>query len=285
MSQFTDYAENKLIDMIRGQTWTLGGSLYVGLASSAIDSTNTELSGTGYARVAVSRALASWAGTQGPGTTTASSGSSHTSSNNVVVSFGTAGSAWGTASYAVIYDSLTNGNAIAYLQLGNAIVIGNGDPVSLSIGELEFSLGTSGGCSDYLSNKLIDFIFRGQSFSFTNLDVALYTAAPHNGGGGTEVAGSGYARVGVTGGLTQWAGAQGAGTTTASTGGSGKTSNNTAVNFPSPSGSWGSVGWVGLHASGSGNLLFWAPLNSPRFVPAGGAAPSFPPAALTVTFA
>lgn len=285
MSQFTDYAENKLIDMIRGQTWTLGGSLYVGLASSSIDSSASELTGTGYGRAAITRNLASWAGTQGAGTTTVSSGSSHTSSNNGVISFGTAGSAWGTATYAVIYDSLSSGNALAYFQLGDAIVIGSGDPVSISIGAIEFSLGATGGCSDYLSNKLIDFIFRGQAFSFANLSVGLYTATPHNWGGGTEVAGGGYARVEVVGSLTKWAGTQSAGSTTVSTGSGGKTSNNEVLTFPSPSGAWGSVGWTGLHDSSTGNLMFWAPLTLPKFVSAGGAPPSFPTGSLSITFA
>ena len=52
MSQLTNYAENKLVDMLRGQAWGLPADLYFGLASAASDSSITELSGTGYARVA-----------------------------------------------------------------------------------------------------------------------------------------------------------------------------------------------------------------------------------------
>ena len=52
--------------------------------------------------------------------------------------------------------------------------------------------------SDYLENKLIDQLFRGQSAPPTaSLYVGLLTAAPSDAGGGTEVAGNGYARVSV----------------------------------------------------------------------------------------
>lgn len=288
MSNLTNYAENKLVDLIRGQAWTLGGSLYLALASAASDSAVTELTGTGYARQALTRSLSSWAGTQGPGTTTASSGSSHASSNNTLINWGTSGSAWGTANYVVVYDTTSGGNALCYLPLETVITIGSGQPVQIAIGAINFTLGASGGCSDYLSNKLIDFIFRGQSFTFpATMYAALLTAAPSNSGGGTEVGGGvGYARVAITGSLANWAGTQSTGSTTASTGTGGATSNNAAVTFPAPSGAWGALGWMAYYdASSSGNLLFWAPLTAPKTVGAGAAAPKFPVAAQTITFA
>lgn len=288
MSQFTDHAENKLADLVRAQTWTLGGSLYLALASAAADGSVTELTGTGYARQAVTRALASWAGTQGAGTTTASSGSSHASSNNATVNWGTSGSAWGTANYVVVYDASSAGNAICYLPLSEPIVIGNGQAVSIAAGTLTFTLGLTGGCSDYLSNKLIDFIFRGQSFTFpATLYAALFTAAPGNAGGGTEVGGGvGYARVAIAGSLANWSGTQSAGSTTASTGTGGQISNNNAITFGTPSGSWGTVAWVGYYdASSGGNLIFWAALAAPKTVSPGVSAPSFPAAAQKITFA
>jgi len=49
--------------------------------------------------------------------------------------------------------------------------------------------------SDYLENKLVDHIFRGVSFTApAALHVALFTAAPSDSGGGTEVSGGSYAR-------------------------------------------------------------------------------------------
>lgn len=288
MSQLSNHAENKLADLVRGQAWSLGTDLYLALASAAADDTITELSGTGYARVSRSRSLANWAGTQGTGTVLASSGTSHASSNNAAVSWGTSGSAWGTATHVVMFDAASAGNAICYLALTDPIVIGNGDPVEVLAGALSFSLGVSGGCSDYLANKLIDFIWRGQAFTFpATLHAALLTAAPSNAGGGTEVGGgAGYARVPIAGSLANWSGTQSAGSTVASTGTGGQISNNGAITFAAPSGSWGTVGWVGYYdASSSGNLIFWAPLGAAKTIGAGATAPSFAAGSQTITFA
>ena len=289
MSQFTDYAENRLADMIRAQAWTLDTSLYLGLASAAADGTLTELSGTGYGRAGVTRALASWAGTQAPGSVLASSGTSHASSNNTVINWGTSGSAWGTANFVAVFDAATAGNPVCYLPIPTPIVIGSAQAVSVSVGTLNFTLGLTGGCSDYLCNKLIDFIFRGQAFTFpTTLYEALFTAAPNNAGGGTEVGGGGgYARVAVVGSLTNWAGTQAAGTTAASTGTSGQTSNNTAIAFAGPvTASWGALGWQAEYdAASGGNLLFWSPLASSKSVGAGASPPAYQAGARTITWA
>ena len=289
MSQLTDFAENKLVDMIRAQAWALPTTLYYGLASAAVDGAITELSGTGYARVALLRNLTNWAGTQAPGSVTASSGTTHASSNNVAVNWGTSGSAWGTANFVAVFDASTAGNAICYLPIPTPIVIGNAQPVSVAIGALNFTLGLTGGCSDYLANKLIDFIFRGQAFTFpATMYEALLTAAPNNAGGGTEVGGGGgYARVAVAGSLTSWAGTQAAGTTAASTGSSGQTSNNASIAFAGPvTAAWGAIGWQAEYdAAAGGNLLFWAPLNATKSVAAGASAPSYQAGARTITFA
>lgn len=288
MSDFTNHAENKLADMVRGQAWTLGASLYLGLASAASDGSITELSGTGYGRVGLTRNLTNWAGTQGAGTTTASSGTSHASSNNVAANWGTSGSAWGTANYVVVYDAGSGGNAIAAFILAAPIVIGSGTPVSVAAGTLSFTLGLTGGCSDYLANKLIDFIFRGQAFTFpATMYAGLTTTVTTNAGGGTEVGGGvGYARVAITGSLTNWSGTQAAGTTSASSGTSGQISNNVAITWGAPTGSWGTAGWVTYRdASSAGNLLFHAPLASAKTIGAGVSPPSFPAGAQTITFA
>jgi hypothetical protein len=288
MSQMTDFMENKLVDMIRAQAWSLGANLYAGLASAASDSSVTEIAGTGYARVGISRALASWAGTQAGGSTTASSGTSHTSSNNAAINFGSAGSAWGSAAFVVLYDASTSGNALCFFPFpGGTLTINNGDPVNIAPAGVTFNLGLSGGCTDYLANKLIDFIFRGQSFTFpATLYKGLFTAAPSNAGGGTEAAHTSYARVGVTGSLANFAGTQSAGSTTASTGTSGKTSNNGAISFASPGSSGPAIthdGW--FDASTTGNLLFWAPLNTPRSIVSGASGPVYNAATTTITFA
>lgn len=142
--------------------------------------------------------------------------------------------------------------------------------------------------SDYLENKLVDHILRGQTFTPpATVYVALFTAAPSDAGGGTEVSGGAYARVAVTSGLTAWAGTQSAGSTTASSGTGGQTSNNAAVTFPAPSGAnWGTVShWGIFDASSGGNLLFHGALTASKSVNDGDSAPSFAAGALTITFA
>lgn len=151
--------------------------------------------------------------------------------------------------------------------------------------------------SDFLENKLIDFLFRGQALGITGasagagsgpstLYIALYTANPSDTGGGTQVSGGSYARVAVTSSLANWSGTQGAGTTVASSGTGGNISNNITITFPAPTANWGVITGFGIFdASTGGNLIIWSPLDTPKTVNAGDAAPAFPPGSLQITVA
>lgn len=148
--------------------------------------------------------------------------------------------------------------------------------------------------TDFLENKLIDWLFRAQAIGITGATAAagtgpatfyygLFTAAPSDTGGGTEVSGGAYARVAVTASLTNFAGTQAAASTAASSGTSGTTSNNAAITFPAPTANWGTVTHIGIFdASTAGNLLFWGALASSKTINNGDAAPSFAAAALTL---
>lgn len=140
--------------------------------------------------------------------------------------------------------------------------------------------------SDYLENKLVDHLFRAQTLSApVTLYIGLLTAAPSDSGGGTEVSGNNYSRVAVTSSLANWAGTQSAGSTTASSGTGGQTSNNAAITFPTPSGTWGTVSHFGIYdASSGGNLLFHGSLSVAKTINQGDTV-SFPAGSLTVTFA
>lgn len=133
--------------------------------------------------------------------------------------------------------------------------------------------------SDYLEGELIKHIFRTGSFTKpTNLAVGLFTAAPSDSGGGTEVSGGSYARANTnTDPLdANWA---------APAGGNGVTSNVSTITFPTPSGSWGTVTHFGIFdADSAGNLLFWGALTTSKTINSGDTV-SFAAGQLQVTFA
>jgi hypothetical protein len=109
--------------------------------------------------------------------------------------------------------------------------------------------------NDYTENLALTYLFTtGAVTRPTAWYVGLFTAAPSDTGGGTEVSGSGYARV-VTGTIS------GSGTATTFT-------NAAAIEFAAASGgNWGSVGWAAIFdASTGGNMLAWAPLTTSRTI-------------------
>lgn len=144
-----------------------------------------------------------------------------------------------------------------------------------------------------MENKLLDWLLRGQAIGLTgasagagtglaNVYIGLFTANPSDTGGGTEAAGGSYARVTVASSMANWAGTQGAGTTVASSGTGGTTSNNNAITFPAPTANWGVITGMGAFDEASGgNLLWWSALGTNKTINNGDPAPSFPAAALT----
>jgi hypothetical protein len=113
------------------------------------------------------------------------------------------------------------------------------------------------GFSDYLEDKVLDHVFGGTAYTApTTLYVALYTVAPTDTGGGTEVTGGSYAR--QTGTFT----VSGTNPTTAS--------NSAAIEYPTATANYGTVVAVGiLDASSSGNLLAYANLDTSKSVTTG----------------
>lgn len=108
------------------------------------------------------------------------------------------------------------------------------------------------------------------------------------GTGIVEASGTGYARVALNASLANWAGTQSAGSTVASSGTGGQTSNNSAVTFGSPTANWQPTGgyiWgFALYDQATGgNLIGWASLTTPQQVLNGQAAPSFAIGTLTMT--
>ncbi len=109
--------------------------------------------------------------------------------------------------------------------------------------------------SNYLENALINATLRNTSYtSPATVYVGLYTSDPTDANSGTEVSGGSYARTAVTFGSPS----------------NGVSTNSAAVEFPQATGTWGTVGWIGLlDASTSGNLLYHTPLDASKTIASG----------------
>lgn len=141
-----------------------------------------------------------------------------------------------------------------------------------------------GALTNYAENKVIDALLRGQALGApATWYVAALSADPGEAGSLTEITGGSYARVAVTASLANFSGTQSAGSTTASSGTSGTSSNNNAITFPTPTGNWSAqVTHIALmDASSGGNAWIVGALAAPKTVNNGDPAPSFAAAALS----
>jgi hypothetical protein len=110
--------------------------------------------------------------------------------------------------------------------------------------------------TDYTENLVLNWLFTTNSATRpTAWYIGLFTAAPSDAGGGTEVTGNGYARV-ATG--------------TMSVSGTSPTSctNDAAIEFAAASGgNWGTITHIAvMTASTSGTMLGWAALTTSRTI-------------------
>lgn len=140
----------------------------------------------------------------------------------------------------------------------------------------------AGVLENYAENKVVDALLRARAIGTpATWYVALNTDACTEGADETEVTGGSYARVAVTAGLTQFAGTQSAGSTTASSGTNGTTSNNAAITFPQSSAAWGTLTSVTLmDATSAGNEWVCIDLTSTFNVSGTGVTVSFPAGSL-----
>lgn len=150
-------------------------------------------------------------------------------------------------------------------------------------------LAATTGWSDKFENEIgIDHAIRGQAHTAVATHYfGLTTDTCTDAGPGTEPSGNNYTRIAITASLANFAGTQGAGTTTASTGTGGATSNNVAINFPTSTGAWASGSNLQAvrtyDASSGGNQTTCIDLTSPLAVTATGFTLSFPAASWSLT--
>tara|TARA_R100000655_G_scaffold74485_1_gene113013 strand:+ start:6790 stop:7182 length:393 start_codon:yes stop_codon:yes gene_type:complete len=113
------------------------------------------------------------------------------------------------------------------------------------------------GFSDYLEDKVLDHVFGGNAYSApSTLYTALYSVAPSDTGGGTEISGGAYAR--QTAAFT----VSGTNPTTAT--------NSAAIEYPTATADYGTVVAVGIFdALSGGNLLAYSTLDSSKVVSSG----------------
>lgn len=98
--------------------------------------------------------------------------------------------------------------------------------------------------SDHAENLLLNWLMTTDSVTRpTAWYVGLYTAAPSDSGGGTEVSGNGYTRQSAT-----WGTASGTG---------GTTDNQANVTFTAAGGDWGTITHIGIHDASTGGNLLW----------------------------
>jgi hypothetical protein len=111
--------------------------------------------------------------------------------------------------------------------------------------------------TNFLEDKVLDHVFGGNAYSApTTLYVGLFTAAPGETGGGTEVSGNNYSRKTVTFTVSG----------TAPT----EATSAAAVEFDTASGSWGTITHVAVFdAATSGNMLVYASLAASKTIGSG----------------
>jgi hypothetical protein len=108
--------------------------------------------------------------------------------------------------------------------------------------------------SNYLENKVLLHVFGATAYTApSTLYVALFTSDPGETGSGTEVSGGSYARQ-----------------TAAFTVVNNQASNTAAVEFPTATGSWGTITYAAVYdALSGGNLLAYGALTTSKTIASG----------------
>jgi len=239
MGSLSDFAENELLDHVCNGSYDPPATIYLALSTAdpADDASGlSEPSGNGYTRKAIAFSAAA----------------SRKVEQDGQVAFDEATGAWGTITHWAVMDADSAGNMLAHgaFSPSKEVVANNTPSVATTEVYVEFSAGE---ISDYLANKLLDFLFRDQAFAQPDTYVALTTATVADDDDGdtiTEVSGGSYARKQVN--------QNGGASPTWDAAAAGIVDNTHAVTFAEATASWGTVTSAAiLDAASSGNLLFY----------------------------
>jgi len=113
-------------------------------------------------------------------------------------------------------------------------------------------MATGTSISDFLEAKLLDLVLSATAYAApTTLTCHLYTAAPSDTGGGTEVTGGSYASQTCTASFAPWA--------------AGTVSNDVVIDFGTATADWGTVTHVAIKDQ-TANFLFWGALTTSKVI-------------------
>jgi hypothetical protein len=245
MGSLTDFAELELLDHVFNGAYTPPATVYLALATAdpgdaATGASMNEVANSGsYARTAITLGAAA----------------SRRVTQSGLVTFPQATGTWGTVTHWAIVDTNAygSGNVLAHGAFGTSKNIVSGNTPSISDSEVYVEL-LAGEISDYLSNALLDFMFRNQAFSQPATYVAMCTATIADSDTGstiTEPAGGAYARTLVN--------ANGGASPAWNLAAAGVVDNADNVDLGPASGvSWGTIVAVAIvDAATAGNLLMY----------------------------
>lgn len=244
MGSLTDYSELELLDHVCNAAYTPAATVYVALATAdptdaATGASMNEVANSGsYARTAITFGAAA----------------SRRVTQSGVVTFPQASGSWGTVTHWAIVDTGTygSGNVLAHGSFAASKTINSGNTPSIASGQVwvEYSAGE---ISDYLSNKLLDLMFRNTAYTAPDTYIGLTTATVSDSDTGstiTEVSGGSYARVQVN--------VNGGSSPTWDLAASGLVDNTHDITFTTATASWGTVTSVVIcDAATLGNLLLY----------------------------
>lgn len=126
MSALSDYAENKVLDVLGANaTFTAPSNVYLGLSTGSLgdDNSGTELTGNNYSRVSVSFGAAAGG----------------TMSNDAAIEFAAATGSWGSVSHWGLYDAASAGNLLVHGSFSAAKTIASGDVLKVATGDLDIT--------------------------------------------------------------------------------------------------------------------------------------------------
>lgn len=234
----TNYFENQMLSLMRGQSITAPSNVYLALFLSNPGDTGTqgtEISYTGYARKPIVFSAP------------AESGTGLMIDNYDEIIFAESNSNAGTVTHIGVYDALSGGNLLLYGQVDPSLVIQSGVTPVFRKGSIKWYW--SGNLTSHYRAAIMNTL-RGENLAGFNPYIALCNGDPT--GSGREFGSDGYARFSVTMSSPEQ-----------QESGSALSSNTTDVLSPTALGNWGQLTHVAIvDSSSNGNYFAVVPLSS-----------------------